>query len=51
MSTEKEAKLEELLTDLCWWSKNNCNGGGVFTNDVKAKVVKIIKEIKQVIES
>jgi len=50
MTTEKENKLEELLTDLCWWAKNNCNGGGVFTNDVKTKVAEVIKEIKKTIE-
>lgn len=49
MSKEKENKIEELLTQLCRWAKNNCNGGRVFQNDVKAKVCDVMNDIKTII--
>lgn len=38
-----------MLTELCRWAKMNINGGGVFANDVKAKVADVIKDIKKLL--
>ena len=46
-------KIDDLLKKLCHWSKHNCNGGGVFDEDVnkmvpiiREKIIQIVKEAK-----
>lgn len=48
---DKNKKIEDLLRQLCRWAKNNCNGGGVFQEDVD-KMVPIVREkIEKIMEN
>lgn len=49
MDKDKEAKIEAVLCAFGKKCKNNCNGGGVFLEDLKALTGKVIKKIKEIL--
>jgi hypothetical protein len=46
---DKNKEIEGLLRKLCRWAKNNCNGGGVFQEDVDKMVPLVRGRIMRVI--
>ena len=49
MTKENENKIKELLTKLCRWAKNNCNGGRVFDMELDSAVRVVINKVLEIL--